>query len=158
LISTSLPLVILPLTSPSTLLFYKPRLSRQTILIKAPHTLHIEMRSSIVFVALASLAATVMAVDLPNHVNATTSAVSPPVETPSMESPYGSDSPSLSSPTGYPSVTVSPHPTGATNGTNNTASHTPTVAPEGAGATFGPAGMLGLAVAGVAVFAGAAIF
>ena len=149
------------------------------------------MRSSIVFVALASLAATAMAVgeikpiyvrflncllifgllDLPNPVNTTTSSVSSPVSSPvssgvetpsvetlSVETPSGPEPPYLSTPTGYTSATESPYPTGATNGTNGTTTHTPTVAPEGVGATFGPAGMLGLAVAGIAVVAGAAIF
>jgi len=120
------------------------------------------MRSSTVFVALASLAATTMAAEIPyGNLTTTVSAPVMPSGVPSVTPPPYPTGPLY--PTG-PSESPLPeplYPTGSTNGTTNgtttNGTYTPSPVPTGAGATFGPAGVLGFAVAGLAV-AGAAIF
>jgi len=52
-----------------------------------------------------------------------------------------------------PSGVPVPHPNGTTNGT-----HTPTPSADGAGVALSPAGILGLAVAGVAIVVGGGAF
>lgn len=55
--------------------------------------------------------------------------------------------------TSTPSGVPLPSPNGTTNGT-----HTPTPSADGAGSALSPAGLIGLAVAGVAIVVGGAAF